>query len=89
MRFRSTGLGETELKGRMASLSPAGPDLLVLNIQTYEPVKWHLRAGVERKDVACIIKGILKPPVFFHIIRTLFYIKKKPKEIDNIMDESV
>ncbi len=89
MRFMSTGLGKTELKGRMSSLSLVGQDLLVYDIQTYEPVKWHLRAGMERKDIPKILKGMLQPPVLFHVIRTLFYVKKNPKEPENIMDKSI
>jgi hypothetical protein len=89
MRFRSTGLGQTELKGRMSDLSPVGEDLLVFHIDTYEPVKWHLKAGMERKDIPKILKGILKPSIFAFIIRTLFYVKKNPKEVEDIMDKSI
>ena len=89
MRFRSTGLGKTELKGEMSDLSPVGEDLLVYHIQTYEPVKWELRAAMERKDVPKIVKGFLKPSILFHVIRTLFHVKKKPKEIEDIMDKSL
>jgi hypothetical protein len=89
MRFRSTGLGKTELKGNMSDLALVGEDLLVFSIQTYEPVQWHLRAGMERKDIPKILKGILQPEVLFHIIRTLFYLKKNPKEVADIMDKSI
>ena len=89
MRFRSTGLGKQELKGNMSGLSPAGEDLLVFSIQTYEPVEWHLRAGMERKDIPRILKGMLKPSVLFHVIRTLFYLKKNSKEPEDIMSKSV
>ena len=89
MRFRSTGLGDTELKGQISDLSPAGQELLVLHIQTYDPVEWHLRAAMERKDIPVVIKSILKPSVLFHIIRTLFYLKKNPKELEDIMDKSI
>lgn len=89
MRFRSAGLGPTELKGSIAGLSPEGQDLLVLHINTTEPVQWHLKAAMERKDVLGLIKGILQPAVLFHILRTLLYIKKNPREIKDIMDKSV
>lgn len=89
MRFRSSGLGKTELKGNMADLSPAGEDLLVFVIETYEPVEWRLRAGMERKDIPKILKGMLKPSVLFHVVRTLMYLKKNPKEIEDIMDKSI
>ena len=89
MRFRSTGLGKTELKGRMSDLAPVGEDLLVYHIQTYEPVKWHLKAAMERRDVPALVKGFLKPSILLHTIRTLFYIKKNPKEVEDIMDKSL
>lgn len=60
MRFRSTGLGDVELKGTISNLSSAGDDLLVLEIKTYEPVKWHLRAGIERKDIPGIVQVDVK-----------------------------
>jgi len=89
MRFRSTGLGKQELKGRMSDLSPAGEDLLVFHIQTYEPVEWHLKAGMERKDIPKILKGMLKPAVLLHVIRTLFHVKKNPEEVEDLMDKSI
>ena len=89
MRFRSSGLGKTELKGNMSSLSPVGHDLLVYKIQTYEPVEWQLRAAIERKDVPTVLKGVLQPEILFHIIRTLIYLKKSPKEVPDIMDKSL
>ena len=89
MRFRSTGLGQTELQGRITGVSLVGEDLLVLHISTYAPVEWHLKAAMQRKDIPGIIKGMLKPSILFHIIRTLFYLKKNPKEIEDIMDKSI
>ena len=64
----------------MAGLSLVGDDLLVMHIETYEPVQWHLRAGLEFKDVPKLLKGLLKPSVLFLVVRTLFYIKKNPAE---------
>jgi hypothetical protein len=89
MRFRSTGLGPTELKGRISDLSPIGEDLLVLHISTYEPVEWHLKAAMERKDIPRVVMGMLKPSVLFYMIRTIFSIKKNPKELEDIMDKSI
>ena len=89
MRFRSAGLGQTELKGKISDLSPVGEDLLVLHIQTHEPVEWHLRAAMERKDIPKVLKGMLKPSILFYIIGTLFYMKKVPKEPEDIMNKSI
>jgi hypothetical protein len=89
MRFRSSGLGQQELKGRIVDLSPVGEDLLVLHIKTYEPVEWHMRAALERKDIPKVLKGILQPSILLFAIRTILYLKKNPKEIDDIMDKSI
>ena len=70
-------------------MSPVGEDLLVLHIETFDPVEWHLRAAMERKDVPRIIKGMLKPSILFYIISTIFSLKKNPKELEDIMDKSV
>jgi len=89
MRFKSSGLGPQELKGKLADLSPVGKDLLVLHIKTYDPVRWDLKAALERKDIPNMIKGMLKPAILIYIIRTLIYIKKNPKEPVDIMDKSI
>jgi hypothetical protein len=81
MRFKSSGLGEDkELKGYMSDLSTVGKDLLVFHIQTTEPVQWHLRAGMQFSDIPDILRCILKPKILAFIIRTIFYLKKHPKE---------
>ena len=89
MRFKSTGLGPQELKGKLAGLTPVGEDLLVLHIKTTDPVEWDLKAALERKDIPNMLKGMLKPAVLFYILRTLIYIKKNPKEPVDIMDRSI
>jgi hypothetical protein len=89
MRFRSAGLGQTELKGRIADMAPVGEDLLVLHIDTYEPVQWHLKAAMERKDIPRVVRGMLRPSILFRVIRALLYTKKDPKEIKDIMDKSI
>lgn len=70
-------------------MSPVGEDLLVLHIETHDPVEWHLRAAMERKDIPKVLIGMLKPSIFLHLFRALFYIKKKPKELGDIMDKSI
>jgi len=88
MRFRSTGLGEAELKGRMSKLFPNEEGLLMLHIQTYDPVQWQLRAGLDYKDIPKIFFSFLRPSLLFHVVRTLIYVKKNPKEPENLMDKT-
>lgn len=59
MLMRSTGLGKTELKGRVAGLVRQG-DYLILQVETLEPVKWKIRVGISRRDMWQVIKGLLK-----------------------------
>ncbi|RLI09728.1 hypothetical protein DRO33_06425 [Candidatus Bathyarchaeota archaeon] len=59
MRMRSTGLGKTELVGEVVGLEPKG-DLLILHIQTTRPVRWHLRAGIQRFDRLELVKWLLR-----------------------------
>lgn len=80
MRFRSTGFGDREIKGHMEDLSTKGQDLLVMSIQTTDPVKWHMRAGLQFSDVAVLLKGISRPSVLWLILRSLLFVKKDPKE---------
>ena len=82
MRFRSSGFGDSrELIGHMADLSLKEDGLLVLTIQTTEPVQWQLRAGIQFSDVPAILKGMtLNFPVLCLFLRTIFSLKKNPKE---------
>ena len=89
MRFRSTGLGPDELKGKLIDLSPIGKDLLVLRFQTHEPVEWEMKAGVERRDILKILKEFLKPSVLFFVLRCLIYVKKNPREPEDLMVKSI
>ena len=59
MLMRSTGLGKTELKGKITGLVRKG-DYLILQVDTTEPVKWKLRVGIAKPDIWQVLKGILK-----------------------------
>jgi len=81
MRFRSSGLGEDkELIGYISDLRATGEDLLVLHIQTTEPVQWHLRAGIQFHDVPKIVKSLLKLPVILLMLQVVFHTNKNSKE---------
>jgi hypothetical protein len=59
MLMRSTGLGKTELSGRISGLV-RHQDYLVLQVETVQPVKWKIRVAIARPDIWQVIKGILK-----------------------------
>jgi len=66
VRMRSTGLGKTELRGDVSSLEPR-EGLLILHVQTTSPVQWHVRAGMQRKDMMKLMKSMFS----FKIIKYL------------------
>jgi hypothetical protein len=59
MLMRSTGLGKTELRGKITGLVRIG-DYLVLQVETIEPVKWKIRVAIAKPDIWQVIKGILR-----------------------------
>ena len=62
MRFRSTGLGKTELVAevdRVERITRQG-DYLVLHVATLEPVRWKIRAAMDYKDVIAVLRSCLK-----------------------------
>ena len=60
MRMKSTGLGRMELVGNFDEISSNG-DYLILSVRTTEPVRWHLRTAISRKDALSVLKLLLKP----------------------------
>ena len=71
MRFRSTGLGKTELQAEPSGLEPDG-GLLILHVQTTSPVRWHIRAGIQRKDLLKLVKLAFRPSVIKYCLLGLF-----------------
>lgn len=59
MLMRSTGLGKAELIAEIVSLKRQG-DYLIMEMQTTEPVRWKIRGALSRKDLAGILKAMLK-----------------------------
>ena len=62
MLFRSTGLGKTELKGKVDTMQRQG-DYLIMFVDVIEPVKWRIRVAMGFKDLtkvmACMVKGAI------------------------------
>ena len=83
MRLRSTGFGgDRELKGHVSDLSPVGKDLLVMTIQTTDPVRWQLKAGLQFGDIPKLLIGFIKPSVLPWVIRALLFPRENPREPD-------
>ncbi|MBW1998565.1 MAG: hypothetical protein JRJ29_11445 [Deltaproteobacteria bacterium] len=73
MRVRSTGLGKTELVLRLEKVARKDRYLL-LSLRSTEPVNWHVRILLDRKDFGRLLLLALKGPFF----RWLFSIFRKP-----------
>jgi len=69
VRLRSTGLGKTEVQAHITKLRPE-QDLLVLEMQTTKPVRWHIRAGLHPEDRLGLVKFLLK--LNFKLLRFVF-----------------
>ena len=83
MRFRSTGLGKTELYANLEKVE-INEDMLILHFKTYKPVEWHLRAGIQAQDRVDMIKLILR--LNFKLLPYLFRWRSRnpPREPESI-----
>jgi len=59
MRFRSSGLGNTELYAKVVDLE-IKEDLLIMHFNTYKPVEWHLKAAMQAQDRLDLVKALLR-----------------------------
>lgn len=87
MRFRSTGLGNTELKGYLQGVRRSEKGHLIADFQTTEPVKWHLGAALEPDDIPKLLKVIFKPSFILKTVQVVLWRKKNPKEPKDIMSK--
>jgi hypothetical protein len=72
MRMRSTGLGTTELVGEISDITKTG-GYIILHIKTNEPVKWHVRAAMNPREMLKIFWLMLKPSRMFYVLTSLFH----------------
>jgi hypothetical protein len=78
MLFRSTGLGKTELVGRVDSMQRRG-DYLILHVDVVEPVKWRIRAAMSSRDMAKVIGCCAKSAILSFILSPGQWRKKAPE----------
>lgn len=83
MRFRSSGLGETELLCKLEKLE-INEDLMVLHFKSYKPVEWHLRAAMQVQDRMDVVKLLLK--MNFKLLPSLlrWHSRNPPQEPEKI-----
>jgi len=71
MRFRSTGLGKTELLCELKkcdSVVEVVNDMLLIHVQSVKPVRWHIRAGLSYKVLMKAIWKIAKQPALYKFL---------------------
>ena len=78
MLFRSTGLGKTELVGRVAEMQREG-DYLVMHVDTIEPVKWRIRAAMSFRDLISVVLACGKASVISFLLSPTQWFNKAPK----------
>lgn len=78
MLFRSTGLGKTELKGKVAGMKREG-DYLVLHVDVVEPVKWRIRAAMSFRDMAAVVATCMSASIVTFIVSPGQWFNKQPK----------
>ncbi len=80
-RFRSTGLGKQMLMGEPLKLVVV-EDMLIMQVQTHEPVQWVIRAGLSYRGLLKAAILALNPAVIKFLL--FGWIKmKNPKLTDD------
>jgi len=80
-RFRSTGLGKQLLLGEPLKLTDID-DMLIMQVQTKEPVEWVIRAGLTYRGILLALKLAINPSVIKFILFGWINIKN-PKLTDD------
>ena len=77
MLFRSTGLGKTELVGRIADMQRQG-DYLIMHVDVVEPVKWRIRAALSFRDLVKVIGACAKAAIISFVLSPKQWRNKEP-----------
>ena len=78
MFFRSTGLGKTQLTGRIVEMQRRG-DYLIAQIDITEPVKWRMRVAMSFRDLAGVVGACMKASILKLLLSPKQWFDKKPK----------
>ena len=62
MLFRSTGLGKTEVRCKMARVARQG-DYVIFYVDTIEPIRWTIRVAFNLRDLGTTIRLMIKVAV--------------------------
>ena len=78
MYFRSTGLGKTQLTGRIVEMQLQG-DYLIAQIDITEPVKWRMRVAMSFRELAGLGGSCMKTSILKLLLSPKQWFEKKPK----------
>ena len=79
MWIRSTGLGKTQLTAGVDGIQRKG-DCLMLSLKTTDPVRWHVRAVVDGRDLIQLIKFSMRPGVVWTALKAIGRGRAKPPQ---------
>lgn len=82
MLFRSTGLGKTELAGKVAGMQRQG-DYLIMHVDVVEPVKWRIRAAMSFGDLATVVGSCAKAAVLSFLLSPMQWFNREPEHPGN------
>jgi hypothetical protein len=77
MLFRSTGLGKTELKGKVDTIQRQG-DYLIMFVDVTDPVKWRIRVAMGFKDLTKVVGCMTKAAVLKYLLAPKQWFNKEP-----------
>ena len=77
MLMRSTGLGKTELTGKIDRLQRQG-DYIIMFVDVVDPVKWRLRVGLNFRDLAKVVSCMAKSAIISFVLSPKQWGKKEP-----------
>jgi len=77
MLFRSTGLGKTELTGKVDTMQRQG-DYLVMYVDVTDPVKWRIRVAMGFRDLAKVMACMAKRAVIGYILSPKQWVNREP-----------
>ncbi len=78
MLFRSTGLGKTELKGKIDTMQRHG-DYLIMYVDVTDPVKWRIRVAMGFSDLAKVMACMAKRSVLGFVLSPIQWGNRKPE----------
>ena len=78
MLMRSTGLGKTELTGKVDSMQRQG-DYIIMYVDVVDPVKWKLRVGLNFRDLAKVISCMGKRAILGLVLSPRQWRNKEPQ----------